>query len=222
MEKSFVSFQLISWHQINLIPVFTWQEHLIIELQPVSCYCEFVVMPQQCGGRVGESERGDLPFPGGRWRKGSPEFEFLPFKEVLCMPSWIGRFVPSLPWAFLSQGLCLWVASPLISSPHSGLWLVLLWSTGLCSPMMAPTMGPAHSINSSLKDQASQGGCPENGSHKPQVVHIWHSSNGEGRVVWKRKTWKDEAAKIEKKEAFSYFVELFLIIRIIHSEFPVS
>lgn len=33
---------------------------------------------------------------------------------------------------------------------------------------------------------------------------------------------EDEAAKIEKKEAFSYFVELFLIIRIIHSEFPVS
>jgi len=33
---------------------------------------------------------------------------------------------------------------------------------------------------------------------------------------------EDKAAQIEKKEAFSYFVELVLIIRIIQSEFPVS
>ena len=31
---------------------------------------------------------------------------------------------------------------------------------------------------------------------------------------------EDKAAQIEKKEALSYFVELFLIIRIIQSEFP--
>ena len=33
---------------------------------------------------------------------------------------------------------------------------------------------------------------------------------------------EDKAAQVEEKEALSYFVELFLIIRIIQSEFPVS
>lgn len=101
--------------------MFTWQEHLIIELQPVSCYCEFVVMPQQCGGRVGESERGRFAFPRWKMEKGSPEFEFLPFKELLCMPSWIGRFVPIPTLSFPLSG-------PLLMSCFSPYILPTLWA----------------------------------------------------------------------------------------------
>ena len=33
---------------------------------------------------------------------------------------------------------------------------------------------------------------------------------------------EDKVAQTEKKEAFPYFLELFIIIQIIHSEFPIS
>lgn len=60
----------------------TRQEHLIIEIQPVSCYCEFVVMPQQAveegWGRVKE---GDLPFLGERRRKGALSLNFYLSKK---------------------------------------------------------------------------------------------------------------------------------------------
>lgn len=171
--------------------MFTRKEHLIIKIQPVSWICHDATT--SCGGRVGESERGRFAFPWWKMEKGGPEFEFLLFKEVLCTPSWTGRFMPIPTLSFpLSEPLLMSCLSPYILPTCSGIWLVLLRSIRLCSSMMAHTMGPAHSINTSLKDQASQGGCacPENRSHKPQVVHIWHSSNGEGRVGWKRKTWK--------------------------------
>lgn len=200
--------------------MFTWQEHLIIELQPVSCYCEFVVMSTAPWGKGGESERGrDLPFlveDGER----EPWVEFLPFKELVHARLNRKVLCPSLPWASLSGPLLMSCFSPYIL-PYTLGFDLCLWSTGLCSPMMAPTMGPAHSINAYWKTKLPKVDVLENGP----INHKWSTSDtavmvkaglcGRGRL-------EDEAAKIEKKEAFSYFVELFLIIRIIHSEFPVS
>lgn len=158
-----------------------------------------------CGGRVGENERGRFAFPWWKMEKGSPEFEFLSFKEVLCILSWIGRFMPILTLSFP-------LSEPLLMSCFSPYILPTLWAL-TCASVIRWTVffhdGACTLNKTSLKDQASQGGCPENRSHKPQVVHIWHGRNGEGRIGWKGKTWKIRQHRLKRKKHFPTLLNYF-------------
>ena len=45
------------------------------------------MMPQDVRAGAGRAKERHLPFPQWKMEKGGPEFEFLPYKEVLCTPA---------------------------------------------------------------------------------------------------------------------------------------
>lgn len=162
------------------------------------------------GERVGRRRKGDLPFLGGRWRK-EPWVWISTFQRT-SVHARLNRKVRAHPtWAFSLGPLLMSCFS--LYPPHTPeLWLVFLWSTGLCSPMMAPTTWGLHLNKRFIERPAPKVDVLRAGP----INHKWSTSDtavmvkaglcGRGRLGrWGSKDWKEEA--------FFYFVELFLIIR---------
>lgn len=104
------------------------------------------------------------------------------------------------------------LSEPLLMSCFSPYILPTLWAL-TCASVIHWTVffhdGACTLNKTSLKDQASQGGCPENRSHKPRVVHIRHGRNGEGRTGWRRKTWKIRQHRLKRKKHFPTLLNFF-------------
>lgn len=209
MEKEFVSFQLISMtpNKFDQNSVFHHsKEHLINELQPVLIVWICCSATTMWGKGEGRAKRGRFAFPRWKMEKGALSLNFY-LSRTSVHARLNRKGIAHLPELSSPGPLLMSCFSPYIPSPHSELWLVFLWSTGLCSPMMAPTIGH---LNASLKDQASQVDVLKQDSHKPQVVHIWHTAvMVESRVMWKREDLEDEAIKIERKKHFPTLLNYF-------------
>lgn len=158
-------------------------------------------------GKVGRAKE-EICLSRWKMEKGSPEFEFL-LKELLCMPSWIGRSVPIPTLSFPLRAFAYELLLPLYPPHTLGFDLCFCDPLDCVLPWWHPPWG-LHTTNAFIERPSfllwmslRTGPINHKWSTSDTAVMVKAGLCGRGRLGrWGSKDWKERSIFL--------LVELFL------------